>query len=118
MGIRGPVSNSQVMGGQTSEVRPPSWLTASQKRIFAELVADAKAARINLAQLDREAFAVASVYIESFRKKPDVRAGRDIIALLREIGGTPMARARLNVKPDTDKKSKIAQLLKIAPKTA
>jgi phage terminase small subunit len=81
-------------------------------------VADAKAARINLAQLDAEAFAVAAVYMEAFRKKPDVRAGRDLIALLREIGATPMARARLGAKPETDKKSKMAQLLKLPSKTA
>jgi phage terminase small subunit len=115
MGIRGFVAESAVTGGPAVDVRPPSWLTASQRKIFRELVADAQAARINLAQLDAESFAVAATYIEAYRKTPDVRTGRDLIALLREIGATPMARARLAIKPDTDKKSKMAQILKMAP---
>lgn len=118
MGIRGPVSQSAVTTAQPGDVRPPKWLTAPQRKIFAELVSDAKAARLNLAQLDAEAFAVAAVYMEAFRKKPDVRAGRDLIALLREIGATPMARARLGVKAEKDGKSKMAQILRLPAKSA
>lgn len=118
MGIRGPVSSSAAFGGQSADVRPPSWLTAAQRKIFLGLVDDAKDAKINLAQLDAEAFAVAAVYMEAYRRKPDVRAGRDLISLLREIGATPMARARLGAKAETTGKSRMAQLLKIAPKSA
>lgn len=118
MGIRGPVSQSAITTAQPGDVRPPKWLTAAQRKIFAELVDDAKAARLNLAQLDAEAFAVAAVYMEAFRKKPDVRAGRDLIALLREIGATPMARARLGVKAEKDGKSKMAQILRLPAKSA
>lgn len=118
MALKGPVPTSAAFGGSSAEIKPPLWLTPAQKKIFIDLVAKARAARVNLAQLDDEAFAVAAAYMDSFRKNPDVRAGRDLIALLREIGATPMARARLGTKPEGDGKSKMAQLLKLPAKIA
>ena len=118
MALKGPVPTASVIGGTSADVQPPAFLTPAQRKIFADLVAKAKAAKLNLAQFDDTAFAVLACYVEEYRKNPNVRTGRDLIALLREFGATPMARARLGAKPETGGKSKMAQLLKLPPKTA
>jgi hypothetical protein len=119
MALKGPVSAALVMGGPTVEVEAPEWLTVNQRKLFRMLVDQARTARINLAALDANTFAIAAASLDEYITAPNAQTRRDLIGLLREIGATPMSRARLNVKPDTDKKSKMAQLLKMEPpKTA
>ena len=120
MGLRGPVSKKAIPAPQVSDLRIPSWmpLTDHQSRIFHELVNDAKDSRVGLANLDAYAFAVAAVALDSWIKDQHPQTRRDLIPLLGQLGGTPMARARLGIKRDEGQKSKMAALLKLPSKAS
>jgi len=97
----------------SQSIDPPVWLTDAQAMIFRELFSDAVQARMNLSTIDTHSLAVTAVCLDQYARTPTPRLARDLIALLREIGATPMARARLGVKPAETKRSKMSELLKL-----
>jgi hypothetical protein len=86
-------------------------LTAGQKRIFRQLVDEAHESNLSIGALDAHAFAVTAVSLDEYIQAPTAQTRRDLIQLLRDLGGTPMSRARLGSRKENAKPSKMAQLL-------
>jgi hypothetical protein len=94
------------------------WLSESQRAIFAQLVEEARASRLGLTSLDAHAFAVTAVTMDDFIQHGGAQTRRDLIQLLRDMGGTPMSRARLGLKSEDGKKTRMAALLQLPAKEA
>lgn len=117
MALRGPIPIKDMPAGCNDPIKAPTWLSTPQRRIFRQLIAEALDAKLGLSHLDAHAFAVTAVSMDEYIRRPTAQTRRDLIQLLRDLGGTPMARARLGTKADTGKPSRMAQLLKLPAKS-
>lgn len=129
MGLRGPVRDPNSRRGvryddapasdpATSErpLPPPALVkTAEARQLFEEYVDRAIASGVTVRVTDDMAFALAVQYTLDYQKAKDAaeraRIGRDLMKILDDIGATPKARLRMNIKPKAAAPSKTAQIL-------
>lgn len=117
-----PRVDSSVLGNPDDPVCPP-WLSARQKVLFTQTVADLHAAGVPVKRVDGDAIVMRAICMSSvedaerFAQDPDISTqdritalrlkgqfGKDLIQWVQLTCGTPAARARIGLKAPPEKK--------------